>query len=89
MNPGTQSPHYLRCHAGQWETLRSEVIVETPVSVTVNGHTWITLMCTPTDLEALAVGFLFNEAPSKAGKKSSWYKSARTVTTWMSGLIIR
>jgi len=69
MNPGTQSPHYLRCHAGQWETLRSEVIVETPVSVTVNGHTWITLMCTPTDLEALAVGFLFNEGAVKSRKE--------------------
>jgi FdhD protein len=37
------------------------VIAETPVSLTVNGQVWLTWMCTPTDLEALAVGFLFNE----------------------------
>lgn len=39
----------------------SEVIVETPVSLTVNGEFWLTFMCTPIDLEALAVGFLYNE----------------------------
>lgn len=38
-----------------------EVIVETPVSLTVNGEIWLTFMCTPIDLEAMAVGFLFNE----------------------------
>jgi FdhD protein len=40
--------------------------METPVSLTVNGQVWITLMCTPTDLEALAVGFLFNEGLLKS-----------------------
>ncbi len=34
---------------------------ETPLSLTVNGENWLTLMCTATHLEALAVGFLFNE----------------------------
>ncbi len=38
-----------------------QVIVEQPVSLSVNGATWLTLMCTPVDLEALALGFLFNE----------------------------
>ncbi len=65
MKPGTPSSQYLRYHAGQWETLNG-VIVETPVSITVNGQVWITLMCTPTDLEALAVGFLFNEGVVKS-----------------------
>jgi len=37
------------------------VISEQPVSITVNGDIWVTLMCTPLQLEALAVGFLFNE----------------------------
>ncbi len=55
-------PHrFLRYHLGQWERLERGVISETPVALTVNGHAWITFMCTPTDLEALAVGFLFNE----------------------------
>lgn len=38
-----------------------DVIVETPVSLTVNGEDWLTFMCTPVDLEAMALGFLFNE----------------------------
>lgn len=41
--------------------LNGDVIVETPVSLTVNGDVWLTFMCTPVDLEAMAVGFLFNE----------------------------
>jgi len=45
----------------KWEHLDAEVIVETPVSLTVNGEVWLTFMCTPTDLEAMGVGFLFNE----------------------------
>jgi FdhD protein len=43
------------------ESGKTEVIVEKPVSLTVNGEVWLTFMCTPVDLEALAVGFLFNE----------------------------
>jgi FdhD protein len=61
MSRGNQSPQFLRYNAGEWEKLKKNVITETPVSLTVNGQVLITLMCTPTDLEALAVGFLFNE----------------------------
>lgn len=59
-------PPFLRYQAGQWETLRRGVIVEKPVGLTVNGQVWMTLMCTPTDLEALAIGFLFNEGTIKS-----------------------
>lgn len=55
------SPRFLCYRSGQWESSEKGVIVETPVSLTVNGKPWITFMCTPTDLEALAIGFLFNE----------------------------
>lgn len=44
-----------------WAPLAENVITETPVSLTVNGEVWLTFMCTPIELEALAVGFLFNE----------------------------
>jgi len=43
------------------KTVNAHLITETPVSLTVNGKIWLTFMCTPTQLEALAVGFLFNE----------------------------
>ena len=53
--------HYDRYEFRKWEPIDSETIVETPVSLTVNGEPWLTFMCTPTDLEAMAVGFLYNE----------------------------
>lgn len=53
--------HYEQYELQKWESIDSETIVEAPVSLTVNGQVWLTFMCTPLDLEALAVGFLFNE----------------------------
>lgn len=41
--------------------VEQEIIVEAPVSLTVNGEVWLTFMCTPIDLEYLAIGFLYNE----------------------------
>lgn len=61
MSEANKSSQYHQYSAGQWETIGTEVIVETPVSLTVNGEVWLTFMCTPVDLDALAVGFLFNE----------------------------
>ena len=52
---------YQRFQNGKNETVQTHLITETPVSLTVNGAEWLTFMCTPTQLEALAVGFLFNE----------------------------
>jgi FdhD protein len=52
---------YKKYEFRKWESVESETIVETPVSLTVNGQVWLTFMCTPVDLEAMAVGFLYNE----------------------------
>ncbi|HWQ82975.1 MAG TPA: formate dehydrogenase accessory sulfurtransferase FdhD [Anaerolineales bacterium] len=56
-----QTVQYQQYVSGIWKPLSSEVITEQPVSLTVNGEVWLTLMCTPIDLEALATGFLYNE----------------------------
>src|ERR1041385_5095149 len=53
--------HYERYEFRKWKPFDAETIVESPVSLTVNGQVWLTSMCTPLHLEALAVGFLFNE----------------------------
>ncbi len=53
--------HYERFQFNSWTPMEAETIVETPVSLTVNGESWITFMCTPTDLEAMAIGFLYDE----------------------------
>jgi FdhD protein len=52
---------YLQYTAGTWEGVKGEVVTEAPVSLTVNGEIWLSLVCTPIDVEALAVGFLFSE----------------------------
>ena len=61
MNKATFPVEQILYKAGQRVRIDSEVIVEAPVSLTVNGEIWLTLLCTPTDLEALALGFLYNE----------------------------
>ncbi len=59
VNPPTRTIKYNR--SGGWQLSDTQVIAEMPVSLTVNGEVWLSFACTPTDLEALAVGFLFNE----------------------------
>jgi FdhD protein len=61
MKQGHQAIQYQQFRSGGWDTIDAGVIVEAPVSLTVNGQVWLTFMCTPDHLEALAVGFLFNE----------------------------
>ena len=53
--------HYDRYEFKKWESFDAETIVEAPVSLTINGTAWLSFMCTPVDLEALAVGFLYDE----------------------------
>jgi FdhD protein len=52
---------YERYEFKKWEHFDAETIVEAPVSLTVNGEVWLSFMCTPVNLESLAVGFLYNE----------------------------
>ena len=52
---------FQQLQAGKWEIIDNYVIVEKPVTLFVNNELWLTFMCTPNQLEALATGFLFNE----------------------------
>lgn len=60
LNP-QKAIHYERYEFKKWKPFDAETIVETPVSLTVNGVVWLTFMCTPVHLEAMSVGFLYNE----------------------------
>jgi FdhD protein len=53
--------HYERYEFRKWKPFDTQTIVETPVSLTVNGKVWLTFMCTPVNLEAMSAGFLYNE----------------------------
>ena len=57
----SKSTHYLQINSKKQESIKGHTIVETPVSLTVNSEVWTTFMCTPVHLEAMMVGFLFNE----------------------------
>ncbi|MBP6176967.1 MAG: formate dehydrogenase accessory sulfurtransferase FdhD [Anaerolineales bacterium] len=61
MNTPQKSIQFEQYEFKKWEHHHAETIVEMPVSLTVNGKVWITFMCTPINLEALSVGFLYNE----------------------------
>jgi FdhD protein len=61
MIDASQPIEYYSLDANHWIKTTAQVIVETPVSLTVNGEVWLSFMCTPIDLEAMMVGFLFNE----------------------------
>jgi len=52
---------YMQIGVGKTKSLHASTITETPVSLTLNGTIWTTFMCTPIQLEAMMVGFLFNE----------------------------
>jgi len=61
MIPPQKAIHYDRYEFRKWKPYDAETIVEFPVSLTVNGSVWLTFMCTPVNLEAMSVGFLYNE----------------------------
>src|SRR6266540_1246736 len=52
---------YYKYHSDRWEIVNTHITQEASVSLSINGEVWLAFMCTPSDLEALAVGFLYNE----------------------------
>jgi FdhD protein len=66
MKSANETIQYVQVENGERRQQTGQVIRETPVSLTINGETWLTFMCTPVDLESLAVGFLFNEGLVKS-----------------------
>lgn len=62
MSPTDKLVHYRRYKSGSgWEEADTHVITETSVDLSVNGEPWLSFACTPQALDALAVGFLYNE----------------------------
>lgn len=55
-----------RCSNGIWTIEHGSTPAEIPVMLTVNGEPWLEFMCTPEYLEALAIGFLYNEGLIKS-----------------------
>lgn len=52
---------YLRIRGHRVDEVVGEVVREQPLTVFVNGEKFLTLLCSPLDLEALVVGYLWME----------------------------
>lgn len=61
MTPGALPYTYWTVNQDHAEQTEGGVIEEALISIYVNGHELATVMCSPLDQEALAVGFLYNE----------------------------
>ena len=62
MQPLPYQPiQYTRYANHRHENAAGGIITEASVDMTVNGQPWISFACTPSLLEELAAGFLFNE----------------------------
>ncbi len=62
VDPGARPVTYIGFYDSDSRPVRGVVPAEATVTLQVNGEVLVRLLCTPTDLEDLAVGFLFNEA---------------------------
>ncbi len=61
MKTGLNIVKFQQFRSGKMQVVEGELIVESPVVLYVNSELWLTFMCTPNNLEALALGFLYNE----------------------------
>ena len=52
---------FFRLKGDRAEEVRGEVVKEQPLTVYVNGERFLTLLCSPMQLEALVVGYLWME----------------------------
>ncbi|SDO05391.1 formate dehydrogenase accessory sulfurtransferase FdhD [Halobacillus aidingensis] len=58
---GTRSWQIHRFREREWSSEEDEVAIEYPLTVTVNGEEFATMVCTPMDKEEMVIGFLASE----------------------------
>lgn len=92
----TQMPYlpikYYRYESGNWEEIESSVITEKTINLNINGKTWFSFLCTPTDLEELAIGFLYNEGLIKSSDEVASVevcKSLENIDVWLTHSLIK
>lgn len=51
----------VELNQGEFREKEDSLLVEAPLTVVLNGEEFVTLLCTPTDLSDLVLGFLFSE----------------------------
>jgi FdhD protein len=72
---------------GAWEQTGSSVPRETPVTITLNGREFITLLATPKDTVPLVMGFLYDEGiVDRAEQITSWEETPEGVRVEAQGV---
>lgn len=61
MFPPLRDYDYIEIDGDHAAPVRRPVIAETPWTLYLNGHEWLTFMCSPVGLHHLALGFLLSE----------------------------
>jgi FdhD protein len=57
----TEPISYSRYEGGRWQAVSGPIVREERVRIHVNGREWVALMCSPYQLDLLALGFLASE----------------------------
>ena len=50
---------YIRVRGSHVDEVTGDVVREQPLTLSVNGEKFLTLLCSPIDLEALVIGYLW------------------------------
>ncbi len=58
---GVKPATFIALNGGAPEVIAGEIVEETLACISVNGRELATFMCSPNDLDKLALGFLYNE----------------------------
>lgn len=58
---GIRPVHYISVNGGQPKEVDGEIVEEALACITLNGTELATFMCSPRDLDKMAIGFLYNE----------------------------
>ena len=83
----------VRCYrfeGDHCQSLEAQAITEASITLTVNGEDWLAFMCTPVEVEALAVGFLFNEGLIRSKDEIASVRVCSTgdnVDVWLTHLV--
>jgi FdhD protein len=61
MSDSNHHIQYLLIENNTYIKVDTAIVTESAFTLTVNGDIWISFTCTPVEIEALAIGFLYNE----------------------------
>ncbi len=61
MSHGVKAIGYWQVGSQRWSLIEKEIIEETPLALFINGQEWLTVMCTPVQIEEFVLGFLAAE----------------------------